>query len=119
MAISEPEPGEVEVYLESVLTLGKTWGCVVPLGEADVFLEQQSLDDLRRNAWVSVFPRVLEYHEGIPILTSKRVGIFEEAFKPRVRLALDSTNLSPYQGTPIRTNFIHRLEKLEEKNVDF
>lgn len=59
------EPGEVEIYLESVLTLGKIWGCVVLLDEADVFLEQRSLDDLRRNALVSVFLRVLEYYEGI------------------------------------------------------
>lgn len=92
---------------------------MVLLGEADVFLEQQSLDDLRRNAWVSVFPGVLEYHEGIPILTSKRVGIFDEAFKPRIQLALHHANLSPYHGTQIRTNFICLLEKLEEKKVDF
>lgn len=59
------EPEEVETYLESVLHVGKTWGCVVLLDEADVFLEQRSLEDLRRNALVSVFLRVLEYYDGI------------------------------------------------------
>ena len=63
-------------YLETVLLLGKIWGCgklvkfpwtfyclpdeiscstklVVLLDEADVFLEERSLTDLKRNALVS------------------------------------------------------------------
>nr|XP_036576490.1 ATPase [Colletotrichum truncatum]KAF6783246.1 ATPase [Colletotrichum truncatum] len=44
---------EVEKYLEVVSLLGKTWGCVVLLDEADVFLEQRSLANLERNALVS------------------------------------------------------------------
>ena len=75
------KPEVVEKYLESVLYLGKRWGCVVLLDEADVFLEQRTLTDLERNALVSVFLRVLEYYEGISILTSNRVGTFDEAFK--------------------------------------
>ncbi|KAF1969109.1 P-loop containing nucleoside triphosphate hydrolase protein [Bimuria novae-zelandiae CBS 107.79] len=65
---------EVEGYLESVLHLGKIWDCVVLLDEAEVFLECRSLDDLQRNTLVSVFLRVIEYHEGILILTSNRDG---------------------------------------------
>jgi SpoVK/Ycf46/Vps4 family AAA+-type ATPase len=72
------EPEEVEKYLQSVLYLGKIWGCVVLLDEADVFLEQRTLNDLTRNALVSVFLRILEYHDGILILTSNRVGNFDE-----------------------------------------
>ncbi|KAH6649100.1 hypothetical protein BKA67DRAFT_539096 [Truncatella angustata] len=44
------EPEFVENYLESVLYLVKTWGCVVLLDEADIFLAQLSFEDLRRNA---------------------------------------------------------------------
>ncbi|KAF4412792.1 ATPase family AAA domain-containing protein 3 [Colletotrichum fructicola] len=44
---------DVEGYLETVLLLGKTWGCVVLLDEADVFLEERSLQNLERNALVS------------------------------------------------------------------
>jgi hypothetical protein len=113
------EPEEVESYLESVLTLGKTWNCVVLLDEADVFLEQRSLEDLRRNALVSVFLRVLEYYDGILVLTSNRVGTFDEAFKSRIQLALHYANLGPFQRTQIWLNFIMRLEKLGEENVDF
>ncbi|KAI9644661.1 hypothetical protein NHQ30_006685 [Ciborinia camelliae] len=105
------EPDEVEISLESVLTLGKTWGCVVLLDEGDIFLEQRSLDDLRRNALVSIFLRVLEY--------SNRVGIFDEAFKSRIQPALHYANLSSSSRRQIRKNFIRRLEEREEKNVDF
>jgi AAA+ superfamily predicted ATPase len=82
------QPEEVEQYLESVLHLGKVWDCVVLLDEADVFLEERSLQDLQRNALVSVFLRALEYYDGILILTSNRVATFDEAFKSRIQLAL-------------------------------
>ncbi|KAI4134159.1 MAG: hypothetical protein LQ347_001757 [Umbilicaria vellea] len=110
---------DVEKYLESVLHLGKIWGCVVLLDEADVFLEQRSLEDLRRNALVSVFLRVLEYYDGILILTSNRVGTFDEAFKSRIQLALHYANLSQFQRGKIWENFISRLESLGEEKIDF
>ncbi|KAI0429859.1 hypothetical protein F5Y09DRAFT_342297 [Xylaria sp. FL1042] len=113
------EPEEVERYLESVLHIGKTWGCVVLLDEADVFLEQRSLEDLRRNALVSVFLRVLEYYDGILILTSNRVGTFDEAFKSRIQLALHYKNLTEHQRTQIWGNFISRLEEIHEDGIDF
>ncbi|KAI1466490.1 uncharacterized protein F4812DRAFT_465752 [Daldinia caldariorum] len=112
------EPEDVENYLESVLHLGKTWECVVLLDEADVFLEQRSLQDLHRNALVSVFLRVLEYYEGILILTSNRVGTFDEAFKSRIQLAIHYSDLSFYQRTEIWKNFISRLEDIEEEEMD-
>lgn len=78
---------DVEKYLESAFYLGKLWGCVVLLDETDVFLEQRSFEDLERNALVSYFLRVLEYYESILVLTSNRVGVFDEAFKSRIQLA--------------------------------
>ncbi|KAI0192306.1 hypothetical protein EV127DRAFT_491479 [Xylaria flabelliformis] len=113
------KPEEVEEYLESVLHIGKTWGCVVLLDEADVFLEQRGLEDLHRNALVSVFLRVLEYYDGILILTSNRVGTFDEAFKSRIQLALHYKNLSPQQRHQIWGNFLSRLEEINEDGIDF
>ncbi|KEF52040.1 uncharacterized protein A1O9_12030 [Exophiala aquamarina CBS 119918] len=105
---------DVEKYLESVLHLGKIWDCVVLLDEADVFLEQRTLEDLARNALVSVFLRVLEYYDGILVFTSNRVGTFDEAFKSRIQLALHYADLEEYQRQQIWNNFINRLEGLEE-----
>ncbi|KAM0296872.1 hypothetical protein ACHAPM_010058 [Fusarium culmorum] len=107
---------DVERYLNVVLHLGKTWGCVVLLDEADVFLEQRSLVNLERNALVSVFLRVLEYYDGILILTSNRVGIFDEAFKSRIQLNLRYKTLDGAQRKQIWKNFFIRLRRLEQEN---
>lgn len=113
------EPEQVEKYLESVLHMGKIWDCVVLLDEADVFLEERSMADLTRNALVSVFLRVLEYYDGILILTSNRVGTFDEAFKSRIQLALHYPSLTKSQRCRIWKNFIERLKSLEEPDIDF
>ncbi|KAK3361879.1 hypothetical protein B0T24DRAFT_670835 [Lasiosphaeria ovina] len=111
------KPEDVEKYLESVLHLGKIWGCVVLLDEADVFLEQRTLNDLERNALVSVFLRVLEYYEGILILTSNRVGTFDEAFKSRIQLSLHYDTLNKLQRGQIWKNFLGRLKALEREET--
>jgi SpoVK/Ycf46/Vps4 family AAA+-type ATPase len=106
------KPENVERYLESVLYLSKNWDCVVLLDEADVFLEQRTLNDLERNALVSVFLRVLEYYEGILILTSNRVGTFDEAFKSRIQLSLHYNNLARGDRKKIWRNFLIRLREM-------
>ncbi|RSL96134.1 hypothetical protein CDV31_013606 [Fusarium ambrosium] len=114
------EPDQVEKYLQSVFHLGKIWDCVVLLDEAEVFLEQRTLQDLKRNALVSVFLRALEYYEGILILTTNRVGTFDEAFKSRIQLALRYEKLQGYQRKQIWRNFFGRLKEIgEEDKVDF
>ncbi|XDG05445.1 hypothetical protein ABKA04_005060 [Annulohypoxylon sp. FPYF3050] len=109
---------EVEKYLESVFYLGRLWDCVVLLDEADIFLEKRSIEDLDRNALVSVFLRVLEYYEGILILTSNRVEIFDEAFKSRIQLALYYPELEPYQRRRIWRNFLDRLSEVDGDSID-
>lgn len=105
----------VEKYLDSVLLIGTIWGCVVLLDEADVFLEERQVTDLTRNALVSVFLRVLEYYDGILILTSNRVGTFDEAFKSRVQLAVHYPTLNEDDRFEIWSNFIHTLR---DRKVD-
>ncbi|KAJ0130194.1 Uncharacterized protein HZ326_26706 [Fusarium oxysporum f. sp. albedinis] len=106
---------DVEQYLNVVLHLGKTWGCIVLLDEADVFLEQRSLVNLEQNALVSIFLRVLEYYNSILILTSNRIGIFDEAFKSRIQLNLRYKNLDRDQRLQIWENFFTRLRRLEKE----
>lgn len=102
---------EVEKYLESVLLIGTIWGCVVLLDEADVFLEERRETDLQRNALVSVFLRVLEYYDGILILTSNRIGTFDSAFKSRFQLAIHYPALNVEGRYEIWLNFINGLSK--------
>lgn len=81
-------PHEVEASLKNVFRLAHLWDCVLLLDEADVFLSQRSKSDMKRNALVSVFLRVLEYYNGLLFLTTNRVGAVDEAFKSRIHLSL-------------------------------
>lgn len=108
----------VEKYLTTVLHLGNTWNAVLLLDEADVFLEERTIADMKRNSLVSVFLRILEYYDGILILTSNRVGIFDEAFKSRIQVALHYENLDRSSRKRIWQNFIDMLEE-DEEDVNF
>jgi SpoVK/Ycf46/Vps4 family AAA+-type ATPase len=112
------DPESVKKCLESVLFIGSTWGCVILLDEEDVFLEERTKQDMQRNALVSVFLRVLEYYDGILILTTNRIGTFDEAFKSRVQLALHYPTLNDKAREEIWHNFIRSLFA-EGENVDF
>jgi AAA+ superfamily predicted ATPase len=65
-----------------------------------------------------VFLRVLEYYEGILILTSNRVGIFDEAFKSRIQVALHYQSLTPASRRKIWQNFLDMLQN-DKEDVDF
>ncbi|KAF7547673.1 hypothetical protein G7Z17_g7565 [Cylindrodendrum hubeiense] len=109
------EPREVEQYLGDVLELGRAWGCVVLLDEADVFLEERSFTDQKRNAVISIFLRVLEYYDRILILTTNRVGSFDEAFKSRIQLALGYPKLNEEDRLKIWHNFVQMLSRSGER----
>ncbi|KAK1545978.1 hypothetical protein CPAR01_03480 [Colletotrichum paranaense] len=109
---------DVEKYLETVMYLGKTWDCVLLLDEADVFLEERTMADLQRNSLVSVFLRILEYYEGILILTSNRVGSFDEAFKSRIQVAIHYDNLTKMSRKAIWQNFFDMIEESAEEDAN-
>ncbi|KAH6854718.1 hypothetical protein B0I37DRAFT_38322 [Chaetomium sp. MPI-CAGE-AT-0009] len=102
-------PREVETKLQEAFQLAQIWNCVLLLDEADVFLAQRSEDDIQRNALVSVFLRVLEYYEGILFLTSNRVGVFDEALKSRLHMALYYPPLEWKYTKRIWETHLHKL----------
>jgi SpoVK/Ycf46/Vps4 family AAA+-type ATPase len=108
----------VEKYLESVLYLGRIWDCVVLVDEADIFLEERTQNDMARNALVSVFLRGLEYVNGISLLTTNRVGVFDEAFRSRIHLALHYPPLDEEGRAKIWDNFFKALHRAEAE-MDF
>ncbi|KAK1701989.1 hypothetical protein BDP67DRAFT_538946 [Colletotrichum lupini] len=112
------EARDVEKYLETVMYLGKTWDCVLLLDEADVFLEERTMADLQRNSLVSVFLRLLEYYEGILILTSNRVGTFDEAFKSRIQVAIHYDNLTTMSRKTIWQNFFDMIEESADEDAN-
>lgn len=104
-------PHEVESSLSNVFRLAHLWDCVLLLDEADVFLSQRSKLDMKRNALVSVFLRVLEYYNGLLFLTTNRVGTIDEAFKSRIHMSL---YYPPLDKTQTRDIFRLNISKLRE-----
>lgn len=81
-------PASLEQELNKILDIAHSWGAVLLLDEADVFLERRTMSDMHRNALVSIFLRVLEYFQGILFLTTNRVETFDDAFQSRIHVAL-------------------------------
>jgi hypothetical protein len=108
-------PNEVEMSLKNVFRLAHLWDCVLLLDEADVFLSQRSKHDMKRNALVSVFLRVLEYYNGLLFLTTNRVGTIDEAFKSRIHLSL---YYPPLDKTQTRDIFRLNIAKLKEMEAE-
>ncbi|RBR15899.1 uncharacterized protein FIESC28_07144 [Fusarium coffeatum] len=106
-------PHEVEHALKNVFRLAHLWDCVLLLDEADVFLTQRSKQDMKRNALVSVFLRVLEYYNGLLFLTTNRVGTIDEAFKSRIHLSLYYPPLDKTQTRDIFRLNIGKLKQIE------
>ncbi|KAF4993180.1 hypothetical protein FGRMN_6665 [Fusarium graminum] len=106
-------PREVESSLKNVFRLAHLWDCVLLLDEADVFLTQRSKQDMKRNALVSVFLRVLEYYNGLLFLTTNRVGTIDEAFKSRIHLSLYYPPLDKTQTRDIFRLNIGKLKQIE------
>lgn len=100
----------VEQNLESAFHLARTWGCVVLLHEADIFLEQTSLGDLERSALTSVFLRMVKSYDGIVVLTSSRVSTFNEEVRFQIQLALHYPALTSLQRYFIWKQFFLQLE---------
>ncbi|KAH8650042.1 P-loop containing nucleoside triphosphate hydrolase protein [Xylariales sp. PMI_506] len=96
---------DLDTQLTRIMDMTSTWGAVLLIDEADVFLEQRSLHDLHRNAMVSVFLRVLEYYSGILFLTTNRVNTFDDAFKSRIHIPLRYTDLTVESRAQIWRNF--------------
>ncbi|KAI0884380.1 P-loop containing nucleoside triphosphate hydrolase protein [Annulohypoxylon maeteangense] len=123
--VSAGDLGTDSYYLETklarIMDIATTWGAVLLIDEADVFLERRSLRDLHRNAMVTIFLRVLEYYRGILFLTTNRVATFDDAFTSRIHVPLRYTNLSEPSRRQIWRNFCNRVPggvNITEKELD-
>ncbi|EEU38115.1 uncharacterized protein NECHADRAFT_84360 [Fusarium vanettenii 77-13-4] len=103
---------QAEQSLESFCTLAQKWKCVLLLDEAEIFLAKREKGDIERNTLVSVFLRVLEYYSEIIILTTNRVGEFDEAFRSRIHVSLYYPKLDQSSTKEIWEKNISRLKAI-------
>jgi DNA polymerase III delta prime subunit len=98
-AVSAGELGTNSAALERdlnrIMDITHSWGAILLLDEADVFLEARQPHDIHRNSLVSVFLRLTEYYQGILFLTTNRVETFDEAFQSRIHMGIRYENLEP------------------------
>ncbi|OJJ46459.1 hypothetical protein ASPZODRAFT_32962, partial [Penicilliopsis zonata CBS 506.65] len=102
---------EVEENLERFFELAMKWGCVLLLDEADVFLGERIQGNIIQNSLVSVFLRVLEYYSGVLILTTNRVGQFDEAATSRIHCALYYPPFSKRRALEVWQKNVDRLKR--------
>lgn len=89
------KPKELDDRLRDRLTIADRWNAVILLDEADIYLERRKDSDVLRNAMVSIFLNLLEYHQGVLFLTTNRVNCFDEAFQSRINLILHYEDFDP------------------------
>ena len=106
-------PRELEAELNKILDIAHSWSAIILLDEADVFLEKRTIQDIHRNALVSVFLRLLEYFQGILFLTTNRIETFDDAFQSRIHVALRYAELDPKARRSVWKLF---LGKVQEKD---
>ncbi|KAG5946035.1 hypothetical protein E4U59_004699 [Claviceps monticola] len=111
-------PSTLEHELQKILDICHSWGAILLLDEADVFLEKRNMQDIHRNALVSIFLRQLEYFQGILFLTTNRVEAFDEAFQSRIHIALRYEGLDLKAKKAIFNMFIARIEAHGKLSVE-
>ncbi|KAL8726609.1 MAG: hypothetical protein Q9166_006644 [cf. Caloplaca sp. 2 TL-2023] len=105
---------KLEERLGEIFDDAVTWGAILVLDEADVFLQERDYENLERNALVSIFLRTLEYFNGILFLTTNRVGTFDQAFQSRIHITLGLPILDQPRRTEVWTIFLHELAKSQK-----
>lgn len=106
---------QLEDHLSRILEVAGQWNAVILIDEADVFLEARTGQNIERNAMVGVFLRLLEYHTGVLFLTTNRVSCFDEAFRSRINVTLNFSELTDDARRQIWKN---HLEFNDIKGVD-
>ncbi|KAI9693169.1 MAG: hypothetical protein M1822_005165 [Bathelium mastoideum] len=107
------DPARLEHELQKILDIAHSWGAVLLLDEADVFLERREIHDIHRNALVSVFLRLLEYFQGILFLTTNRVETFDDAIQSRVHVALRYMELDSKARKEVWRMFVEKCRAVE------
>ena len=104
------EPIQLEARLKEVFEYAVTWKAILLMDEADIFLQERDIHDVRRNALVSIFLRELEYFDGILFLTTNRPGDIDEAFQSRIHVSIGLKALDTAERRKVWTVFIKDLD---------
>ncbi|KLJ12494.1 hypothetical protein EMPG_12487 [Blastomyces silverae] len=109
---------EMEQYLTQSFHLAERWDCIILVREADALLQSRTFADHEGNTMTSVFLDALEYFSGILILTTNRVGQFDEAITSRLHLSLHYPQLNMDTSMELWKLYLERLDRNPRLIVD-
>ena len=109
------EPVDLERRLKEVFSYAVAWKAILLMDEADIFLQERDIHDVKRNALVSIFLRELEYFDGILFLTTNRPGDIDEAFQSRIHVSIGLKALDTAERRKVWAVFIRELDELSDK----
>lgn len=102
---------EMEAALKAAFRIAKEWNAILLLDEADVFLSKRSTENLEKNAFVSVFLRLMEYYQGILFLTTNRAEDFDPAFLSRIHVTIEYEPLTPQRRANVWHNLAEKMTR--------
>ncbi|KAK7413764.1 hypothetical protein QQX98_007331 [Neonectria punicea] len=108
---------DVEENLMKNFKTARSWGAVLLIDEADVFMEERTAADLERNGLVAAFLRQLENYDGILFLTTNRVGAFDDAFISRVHVQMYYPDFTDDQRQQVWKTFINKLAREKSESM--
>ena len=111
------EPEVIEDNLLKWFKLAESWGAILLIDEADIYLEQRQVQDIKRNHLVAGFLRALEYFKGILFLTTNRVGTFDEAFISRIHIQIYYEEFNEDDRRKVWDTFFQKLEEERESSM--
>jgi SpoVK/Ycf46/Vps4 family AAA+-type ATPase len=107
-----------EPVLREIFDRATEWGAVLLLDEADLFLTKRTQNDMKRNAFVTIFLRQLEYYQGILFLTSNRIEEFDPAFASRIHMKARFTAPTSSTRAAIWKNLLGTVEGCHDWDHD-
>jgi len=100
---------DMEAALKAAFRIAKEWNAILLLDEADVFLSKRSTENLEKNAFVSVFLRLMEYYQGILFLTTNRAEDFDPAFLSRIHVTVEYPPLTAERRANVWRNLAEKM----------
>jgi AAA+ superfamily predicted ATPase len=101
---------ELERRLKEIFRYAVVWKAILSMDEADIFLQERDIHDVRRNALVSIFLRELGYFDGILFLTTNRTGDINEALQSRIHVSIGLKALRTEERRQVWAVFIKEMD---------
>jgi AAA+ superfamily predicted ATPase len=85
------------------------WNALLLLDEADVFVAQRTMHNLRQNSLICMFLRTLEYYQGLMFLTTNRVKSIDDAISSRIHVMIKYERLSLSHRQELWKSFLEKI----------